>query len=215
VGHPAPPSDDELLAGMRAGDEGAFRVFVGRYHGAMIRAAARYVSSPAIAEEVAQEAWMGVIRGLDRFEGRSSVKTWLFRIVENQARTRGAREPRATPFSALPADDEGGPAVDPARFLGPGDPFAGYWDTPPARFSDLPEEQLLSAETREAIGQAIAALPARQQQVISLRDVEGWHAEEVCEFLGLSVGNQRVLLHRARSRVRAALETYFAELTAL
>jgi RNA polymerase sigma-70 factor (ECF subfamily) len=201
---------------MRAGDEGAFRVFVGRYHQAMIRVAARYVPSPAIAEEVVQETWMGVIRGLGRFEGRSSVKTWLFRIVENQARTRGAREPRATPFSALASDGEGGePAVDPARFVGRGDPFAGYWATPPARFSDLPEQRLLSGETREAIEQAIAALPDRQQQVISLRDIEGWHAEEVCEFLGLSEGNQRVLLHRARARVRAALEAHFARLAAL
>jgi RNA polymerase sigma-70 factor, ECF subfamily len=197
---------------MRAGDEAAFRVFVGRYHQAMIGVAARYVPSPSIAEEVAQEAWLGVIRGLRRFEGRSSVKTWLFRIVENQARTRGAREPRATPFSAL--DEGGGPAVDPARFRGPDDPLAGYWATPPAAFSDLPEERLLSTETREVIEQAIAALPGRQQQVISLRDIEGWHAEEVCEFLGLSEGNQRVLLHRARSRVRAALETHFAMLGA-
>ena len=200
---------------MRAGDEGAFRVFVGRYHQTMIRVAARYVPSPSIAEEVAQETWLGVIRGLDRFEGRSSVKTWLFRIVENQARTRGAREPRATPFSALEAGGDGdGPAVDPARFVGPGDPFAGYWDSPPARFSNLPEERLLSAETRDVIEQTIADLPGRQQRVISLRDIEGWHAEEVCEFLGLSEGNQRVLLHRARSRVRAALETHFAGLTA-
>jgi RNA polymerase sigma-70 factor (ECF subfamily) len=162
--------DDELLGGMQAGDEEAFRVFVSRYHQTMIRLALPYVASRAVAEEVVQETWLAMIRGLPRFEGRSTVKTWLFRILLNQARARGATERRTVPTPGLDgSQDSDGLAVDPARFYGADDPFGGYWVTPPARFSDRPEEKLASAETREVIDRAIAALPPRQQQVITLR----------------------------------------------
>jgi RNA polymerase sigma-70 factor, ECF subfamily len=205
--------DDELLGGMQAGDEEAFRVFVSRYHQTMIRLALPHVASRAVAEEVVQETWLAMIRGLHRFEGRSTVKTWPFRILANQARARGAAERRTVPLPGLDGTgDTDGPTVDPARFEGADDPFGGYWITSPARFSDYPEERLASTETREVIEQAIGTLPARQQEVITLRDVEGWGAGEVCEFLGISEGNQRVLLHRARTRVRSVLESYFEKL---
>jgi RNA polymerase sigma-70 factor, ECF subfamily len=203
--HPA-LSDQELLRRLRAGDEAAFMDLVDRYGPLMLRIALMHVSSRAVAEEVVQEAWLGVLKGLDRFEGRSSLKTWILRIVANQARSRGERERRSVPVSSLtPADDE--PAVDPARFRPFDDPrYPGGWTLPPA---PLPEEQLLAEETLARVREAIAALPARQQEVILLRDVEGWEPEEVSEALGITDGNQRVLLHRARSKVRGELEHYF------
>jgi RNA polymerase sigma-70 factor (ECF subfamily) len=145
-----------------------------------------FAPNRAVAEEVVQEAWLGLLKGLDRFEGRSSLKTWLFRILANVARTRAVRESRSLPFSSLsrPLDDE--PSVDPGRFLDSGHRWAGHWSSAPVRWDDVPEA------------------------VISLRDIEGWGSEEVCELLSISEVNQRVLLHRARSRVRAALETYLA-----
>ncbi|MGH2857906.1 MAG: RNA polymerase sigma factor [Solirubrobacteraceae bacterium] len=160
-----------------------------------------------------QETGLAVIRGLDRFEERSSLMTWIFRILVNRARTRGVREQRTTPFSSLSGADETGATVDPDRFRGPEHAFAGYWTVPPARFHDLPEEWLLSAETLALVQHAIDALPPRQQQVIRLRDVEGWDADEVCESLKLSAANQRVLLHRARAAVRAALEDHVLDVT--
>jgi RNA polymerase sigma-70 factor, ECF subfamily len=200
--------EEALVARLQAGDEAAFRELVTRHDRAMRRLALSYVHSPGAADEVVQETWLAVIRGLARFERRSSLKTWIFRILVNRAQTRGARERRVVPFSALgPADDD--PAVDPDRFLPPGHPVAGYWSATPARFFELPEERLLAAEAAGLIAQAIAGLPARQRQVIELRDVEGWESAEVCESLGLSPENQRVLLHRARSAVRAILEEYF------
>jgi RNA polymerase sigma-70 factor, ECF subfamily len=202
--HPA-LSDQELLQRLRAGDEAAFMDLVDRYGPLMLRIALMHVSSRAVAEEVVQEAWLGVLKGLDRFEGRSSLKTWILRIVANQARSRGERERRSVPVSSLtPADDE--PAVDPARFRPFDDPrYPGGWTLPPA---PLPEERLLAEETLARVREAIAALPARQQEVILLRDVEGWEPEEVSEALGITDGNQRVLLHRARSKVRTELEHY-------
>jgi RNA polymerase sigma-70 factor, ECF subfamily len=202
--HPA-LSDHELLQRLRAGDEAAFMDLVDRYGPLMLRIALMHVSSRAVAEEVVQEAWLGVLKGLDRFEGRSSLKTWILRIVANQARSRGERERRSVPVSSLtPADDE--PAVDPARFRPFDDPrYPGGWTLPPA---PLPEERLLAEETLARVREAIAALPARQQEVILLRDVEGWEPEEVSEALGITDGNQRVLLHRARSKVRTELEHY-------
>jgi RNA polymerase sigma-70 factor (ECF subfamily) len=203
---------DGLLDRLRAGDEAAFRALVTRHDRAMRRMALSFVPSPSVADEVVQETWLAVIRGLDRFEGRSSLKTWIFRILVNRAQSRGAREQRTTPFSALavPGEDAGG-TVDPERFLGADSAFAGYWCVPPSRFFELPEEQLLAGETLALVQEAIGALPARQQQVIRLRDVEGWDAEEVCESLSLSAANQRVLLHRARAAVRAALEAHMSE----
>jgi RNA polymerase sigma-70 factor (ECF subfamily) len=177
----------------------------------MLRVALSHVSSRAVAEEVVQDAWLGVLKGLDRFEGRSTLKTWILRILTNQARTRGAREKRSVPLSSLGPDlGEDEPAVDPDRFLPADDPrWPGAWAVPPHSWARLPEDELLAAETLEQVRTAIARLPARQQEVILLRDVEGWEPEEVSAALELSGGNQRVLLHRARSKVRGALEEYF------
>jgi RNA polymerase sigma-70 factor (ECF subfamily) len=202
---------ESLLARLQAGDEDAFRELVTRHDRAMRRLARSYVQTASAADEVVQETWLAVIRGLGKFEGRSSLKTWIFRILVNRAQTRGARERRVVPFSAL-SDDTGEAerSVDPDRFLPPGHPVAGYWSLTPNRFFELPEETLLAAEGAALIARAIAGLPERQRRVIELRDVEGWDAEEVCESLELSPANQRVLLHRARSTVRGILEEYFA-----
>jgi RNA polymerase sigma-70 factor (ECF subfamily) len=205
-----PPSEEQLLAALRAGDEQAFRTLVRRHHSTMRRVARGYVASTAVADEVVQETWLAVIRGLDSFEGRSSLRTWIFRILVNQAQTRGAREHRVTPFSSFArADVEDGPTVEPERFVPSGEAFGGYWAVPPVQ---LPEDCAASAETVAVVGRAIAELPPRQQQVIRLRDVEGWDAEEVCALLGLSAANQRVLLHRARAHVRAAVDAHFSGL---
>jgi RNA polymerase sigma-70 factor, ECF subfamily len=204
-------SDGELLAGLREGDETAFRTLVKRYHPSMRRVAMSYVKSVSVADEVVQETWLAVIRGLPGFQERSSLKTWIFRILVNRAQSRAVRERRTTPFSSMhEADSESGPTVDPDRFV-EGGAFDGYWSVSPSRFCDLPEERLLASETRAILGRAINDLPARQQQVLRLRDVEGWDADEVCESLGLSAGNQRVLLHRARAQLRSALEAHFKE----
>ena len=179
----------------------------------MQRVALSYVRTPAVAEEVVQETWCAVLTGLERFEGRAALKTWLFRILTNRAKTRGQREARTVPFSSLAADDDGdGPAVDPDRFLPADHPqWPGHWASGPARWSALPDERLLAGEVRTRIREAIDTLPERQQAVIVLRDVDGWPPEEVCQVLGVSEGNQRVLLHRARSKVREQLERYFAD----
>jgi RNA polymerase sigma-70 factor, ECF subfamily len=175
----------------------------------MLRIAMLYVSSRAVAEEVVQETWLAVLTGLERFEGRSTLKTWLFRILTNKAKTRGRREGRTLPFSALAADgDEDGTAVGVDHFLGPDNRYAGHWAAPPR---GVPEERLLAREARARIEAAIAALPDNQRAVITLRDVEGLSAEEACNVLGVSETNQRVLLHRARSKVRAAFEQYLEE----
>ena len=201
--------EDDLRIRLQAGDEAAFRELVARHDRAMRRLARSYVQTVAAADEVVQETWLAVIRGLARFEGRSSLKTWIFRILVNRAQSRGARERRVVPFSALLSESED-PTVDPDRFLGPGHPVAGYWSQTPHRFFELPEERLLAEEAVALIAEAIAGLPERQRRVIELRDVEGWESEEVCDSLGLSPANQRVLLHRARAAVRADLEEYFA-----
>jgi len=180
-----------------------------KYGPSMLRIALLYVPSRAVAEDVVQETWLAVLTGLERFEGRSTFKTWLFRILANKAKTRGRRESRSVPFSALAADgDEGGTAVDLDRFLGPESRHPGDWATPPRA---VPEERLLAAEARLRIARAIAALPPNQRAVITLRDVEGLSAAEACNVLGLSETNQRVLLHRARAKVRAAFEQYLEE----
>jgi RNA polymerase sigma-70 factor (ECF subfamily) len=202
---PTALSDEALLQRLRAGDETAFMDLVGRYGPLMLRIALSHVSSRSVAEEVVQEAWLGVLTGLDRFEGRSSLKTWIMRIATNQARSRGEREHRTVPVSALDGDD-GEPAVAPSRFRPFDDPrYPGGWAQPP---HDWPEQHLLAGETLQLVRDAIAGLPPRQQEVIVLRDVEGWAPGEVSDALGLSPGNQRVLLHRARSTVRGRLEHY-------
>jgi RNA polymerase sigma-70 factor (ECF subfamily) len=198
----------DLLARLRAGDERAFETLVDRHYATMLAVARGYVKSRAVAEEVVQEAWLGVLNGLDRFEGRSSLRTWIIRIVANIARTRGAREARSVPLSALaPEGDEA--AVDPDRFRGPGDAFPGHWRQYPADWQELPEHALLGREALDLVVNAVKELPPAQQQVITLRDISGFSSEEVCEALDISGGNQRVLLHRARSRVRSALERHF------
>jgi RNA polymerase sigma-70 factor, ECF subfamily len=206
----APAWDDDryLVAALRAGDEAAFAHLLDRYHGALVRLAMAYVGDRSTAEEVAQDAWLGVMRGIDRFEERSSFRTWLFTILVNQARRRGERERRCVPFSALARGDGAEPAVAPDRFLPPGDESAGWWAAYPTPWSDTPEDVLVSGEVRAELARAIEALPAVQRRVVVLRDVEGWSAGEVCALLGLSEGNQRVILHRGRARLRRALERY-------
>jgi len=201
--------DPQLVAALRAGDEIAFREVVAGYHAAMVRVASFYVQSRAVAEDVVQETWLAVLEGLDRFEGRSSLKTWVFRILANRARTRGTRERRSVPFSSM-ADDSDEPGIPPTRFRPATDRWPGHWAEPPRPWNDVPAEKLEGGETRALVFDAIRTLPPSQRDVIALRDVEGWSAEEVCSVLGLSEGNQRVLLHRARTRVRAALERHFA-----
>jgi RNA polymerase sigma-70 factor (ECF subfamily) len=203
VSDPTVDADAALLARLRAGDEAAFMELVDRYGPLMLRIAMSHTPSRAVAEEVVQEAWLGVLQGLERFEGRSSLKTWMMRIVANRARTRGERERRSVPWSALEGAEE--PAVDPSRFRPETDRYPGGWWTPP---DSWPEEQLLAAETLAKIQDAIAKLPPRQQEVILLRDVAGWDPGDVSAALELSEGNQRVLLHRARSKVRNEIEQY-------
>lgn len=199
------PEDARLVEGLRAGDEAAFAEVMREYGAGMLRVAQMFVSSRAVAEEVVQEAWLGVLKGIGRFEGRSSLKTWLFRIVANTAKTRGVRESRSIPFSAL-GEAEDGPAVDSDRFLGAGERFPGHWAVPPQSWA--PEGELLAQETLDVIERAIEQLPPTQRAVITLRDVQGFTSEEVCNALDLTETNQRVLLHRARSKVRRALEEY-------
>ena len=199
--------DASLVAALRAGDEAAFRDLIRLYGPGMLRVAQMYVSSRAVAEEVVQEAWLGVLKGIGRFEGRSSLKTWVFRIVANTAKTRGQREARSLPFSAFGDDDEGA-TVSADRFLGDGTRFPGHWAAPPASWAPLPEGSLLADETMAVVQRAIDRLPPAQRAVLTLRDVEGLEADEVCNALDLTETNQRVLLHRARAKVRAALEEY-------
>jgi RNA polymerase sigma-70 factor (ECF subfamily) len=209
---PPAPTDDDELAALRAGDEAAFAALVDRYGPSLMRVARLYVRTPAVAEEVVQDTWVAVLNGLDRFEGRSSLKTWIFSILANIARTRGTREARSIPFSDLAAREAAAdePAVDPDRFQGAGDPQPGGWAVPPASWAPIPDERLLADETLDRVRDAIAELPPAQRAVIALRDVEGWSSAETRAALDLSEGNQRVLLHRARSRVRAALEDYLS-----
>jgi RNA polymerase sigma-70 factor (ECF subfamily) len=202
--------DEQLLIGLRRRDEQAFAALVDRYHARLVRLATLFVADQAVAEEVAQETWIGVLQGIDRFEGRSSFRTWLFRILTNQARRRGQREARSMPFAAFSqADaDDGEPAVAPERFLPAGDEWAGHWVSYPRNWRETPEERFLSQETRALVQQAIDTLPLHQRLVITLRDVEGFPSAEVCNALAISETNQRVLLHRARSKVRAQLEQH-------
>ena len=198
-----------LLGALRAGDERAFARLVDTHHASLVRVARQYVPTEEIAEDVAQEAWLGLLRGLDTFEGRSSLRTYLFRIVMNLARTRGAREARTAPFSSLGRDDDG-PALDPERFIQAPSPGAGHWVSPIRPWGLSAEQLALSAEALEKVGEAIAELPEAQRRVVTLRDVEGFGSEEVCDLLDLSEGNQRVLLHRARTKLRNALAEYYA-----
>jgi RNA polymerase sigma-70 factor (ECF subfamily) len=206
----ASAEDVALVERLRAGDETTFMMLVEKHQAAMLRIARMYVSSRAVAEEVVQEAWLGIIKGLDRFEGRSSLRTWMYRIVANVAKTRGQREGRSVPFSSLAGDDEGSP-IDPEWFQVASDRFPGGWRTFPDDWRGIPEDRLIGYETLRHIGRAIDGLPPMQAEVLRLRDVLGWSSEEVRNALDLSETNQRVLLHRARTRVRRELDTYLSE----
>lgn len=210
---PVSPADDlEALDALRKGDEQAFSSLVERYNSPVLRFVSLYVRDRAVAQEVVQEAWLGFLQSLDRFEGRSSLKTWLFRIAFNCAQKRVAGEGRSIPFSALAQaeDPAGEPSVDPDRLLDANHRWANHWQSPPASWEGIPEGRLLSNEVLDLVRASIAALPPQQRDVIALRDVDGWTAAEVCNVLGLTETNQRVLLHRARSRVRRDLEEYLS-----
>jgi RNA polymerase sigma-70 factor (ECF subfamily) len=199
-------NDDALLEVLLAGDERAFTTIVEEWSGGMLRLALLHTGSRAVAEEVVQDAWLTVLRDLHRFERRSSLRTWVLGIVVNLARARARRERRS-----LPLPDASSPTVDPARFRATDAPrWPGHWAVPPAPWP-APDEALLAAEALHVIVGAVGELPPRQREVLVLRDLEGVSAEEACNVLGLSDTNQRVLLHRARTRVRNALERYFDE----
>jgi RNA polymerase sigma-70 factor (ECF subfamily) len=199
-------ADAALVARLRDGDESAFVELIDSYGATMLRVAQMFVRDRATAEEVVQETWLAVLNGIDRFEGRSSLKTWLFRILTNRAKTRGQRDGRMVPFSSLAGSgEEDEPSVDPDRFLGPDSAEPGAWAAPPRAW---PQDKIVEKETLGVIQMAIEQLPDAQREVIRLRDVEGWTPMEVAEALEITDGNQRVLLHRARSKVRAALERY-------
>ena len=190
--------EDALLQRLRAGDEDAFATLVARHDGALRRVARTFVRTPSAADDVVQETWLGVLRGLDGFEGRSSLRTWIFRILVNRARTRAVGDARSVPFSALEDDDR--PAVEPTAFGAD-----GRWTSAPPRLEHDPESSLLRRELRDELLGAVDRLAPAQRLVITLRDLVGLPAEEVCELLDITDGNQRVLLHRARARVHAAL----------
>jgi RNA polymerase sigma-70 factor, ECF subfamily len=206
-------SDRELVDALRRGDQDAYAGLVEELTPALTRLALAHVPSRAVADEVVQDTWLGVINGIDRFEGRSALRTWIFQILLNTARTRGKREKRTLPFAAFRRRAEEGrdePAVDADRFQGRRGENPGSWSRPPVEWSS-PEEQLAQDGARRVLLEAIAALPPRQREVITLRDVLGYSAAEARNALDVSETNQRVLLHRARSKVRAALEEYMDE----
>jgi RNA polymerase sigma-70 factor (ECF subfamily) len=201
-----------LIERLRAKDEAAFTELVERYYGYLLPLADFFVTNRAVAEEIVQEAWLAVLNGIDRFEQRSSFKTWISRIVMNLARTRGVRESRMVSFSEFAEKETESPEaiVDPLRFRAAGDDYPDHWSVAPRPWNVDPEKQLLSGEMLAVLEHAIESLPEAQRLVLTMRDVNGWTAEEVCNVLAVSETNQRVLLHRARSKVRGILETYFS-----
>ena len=208
----AAAEDRGLLEALRSGEEAAFATLLERYHQPLLRLATCFVKTQAVAEEVVQDTWLGVLQGLDRFEARSALKTWIFRILVNRAKTRAQREGRMASFSSLATAEIEAveAAVEPGRFQGAHEALPNHWASPPKHWGDNPEKRLLDHETLAYIQNAIATLPEAQQVVMTLRDVRQWTAAEVCDLLEISETNQRVLLHRARSRVRRALEAYLA-----
>jgi RNA polymerase sigma-70 factor (ECF subfamily) len=201
--------ETRLLNALRDGDETAFAELVDRYHGPLKRLARTFGATDAVAEEIVQETWLGALQGLDRFEERSSIKTWLFSILKNQARLRAAREKRSVPFSSLAGDGEedDSPVVDPGRFQGDDGCWPDHWAAPPRPWAE-PHLRLAAIEAREQLRGALAGLPQRQQLVVALRDVEGLTSDEVCKVLEIGEANQRVLLHRGRAAIRTRLEEY-------
>src|SRR6516164_7732285 len=203
-------SNEQIVAALRAGDERTFRELFERTYPMMKRVARGYVASDAVAEEIVQDTWMAIVTGIERFEGRAALGTWMFSILTNQAKSHGARERRAVPFASIAPADVEEPAVDSDRFQKDDEAWPGHWATPPRPWQK-PERRLLSLEAREQLKEALSQLPERQRLIVVLRDVEGLSAEEVCDLLELSQENQRVLLHRGRSRLRAFLEEYLDE----
>ena len=208
----AEPAGVTLVERLRAGDSDAFAEVVRAWSPMMLQAARAYVSTDASAQEVVQDAWLAMIRGLDKFEGRSSLRTWLLAILANIGRSRGVREARIIPWSSLGPTDDAAPAVDPDRFRGPDDQWPGHWSPlgKPQPWPRSPEEETLAAEDHRELEKGLAELPEQQRMVVALRDVHGLTSDEVCSFLDLSAGNQRVLLHRGRSRLRSLLEIQHA-----
>jgi RNA polymerase sigma-70 factor (ECF subfamily) len=204
--------EEQFVCQLRAGDEEAFRRLVRRNTPSMTRVALAFVSRRAVADEVVQETWLNVVRGLDAFEARSSLRTWIYAILANCARRRADQEQRLVPVSELAAEETAGDEFGVSRdhFFDMGR-WAGMWSTAVTRWEDLPEERLAASELRTALVEAIDALPRMQRAVITLRDVEGWSAEDVCEYLALTNGNQRILLHRARAAARASIALYLEE----
>jgi RNA polymerase sigma-70 factor, ECF subfamily len=206
------PPDAALVDQLRTGDADAFAGIVRAWSPMMLHIARMYVSTDASAQEVVQEAWLAMIQGLDKFEGRSSLRTWMLAILGNIGRSRGVREARTVPLSSLGLDEDAGPAVDPDRFRGPDDKWPRNW-TPlgkPRPWPGSPEEEIMAAENRTRLENGLAELPERQRTVVTLRDVHGLSSDEVSSLLGLSAGNQRVLLHRGRSRLRGLMEMHYA-----
>jgi RNA polymerase sigma-70 factor (ECF subfamily) len=206
-----PIDDAAVVAAIRGGDESAFVAFAAAHQSSLLRLARLWTKNDALADEVVQETWMTMLEGIERFEGRSSLKTFLCGTVINIARSRARKEGRTVPMSSLGSPQEDEPAVDPSRFAGSDVPWADHWRVPPKPFPDDPEGGAMRAELRAQLEEAIAELPEPQRSVLMLRDVEGLSGEEVCNALGLTDTNQRVLLHRARSKIRALLERSFAE----
>lgn len=208
-GHVLTKDERLLLARLRKGDEGAFDELVNKHHGALIRMAMGHVADREVAEEVVQDTWMAVIESLDRFEGRSSLRTWIFGILIHKAKDRGMREKRHSTFSAFESyGDDNDEAVDPARFQRSGE-WAGHWAFPPQPWDDqTPEKLLANQQAVNAMQKAIDELPATLKDVLILRDVEGVESKEICELLKITETNLYVRLHRARERVRQAVETY-------
>jgi RNA polymerase sigma-70 factor, ECF subfamily len=205
------PADAVVLARLRGRDESMFAALLDAWSPGMLRVARGYVADEHAAQDVVQETWLGLLRGLDTFEGRSSLRTWAYRILVNRAMTRGSRDARTIPLSSLvPTAEDGGPTVDPARFQSAHEAYPGHWRGQPDPWP-TPEGEALARETRRYLADALAGLPARQRIVVTLRDAEGYSGDEVCEILDISPANQRVLLHRGRAALRAALEDRFAK----
>ncbi|MBZ9597069.1 sigma-70 family RNA polymerase sigma factor [Streptomyces erythrochromogenes] len=205
------PPDEVLVQRLRAGDEETFALVLDSWSGSMLRLAMSFVSTKASAEEAVQDTWLAVIRGIDGFEGRASLKTWVYRILVNTAKARGTKESRTVPFASLLPEEEEGPTVDAERFRAPGEQYAGHWVAgQEPRPWHIPEDHVLRGEVREVIAEAIDELPPRLRTVITLRDVAGYGSDEVCSLLEISPGNQRVLLHRGRALLRRKLESYLS-----
>ncbi len=199
-------NEREIVERLRNRDEAIFEFLLDNYHASMIRIAQIYLAERELAEEIVQETWLAVFEGISRFEGRSSLKTWIYSILVNRSQTRAQREGRSIAFSLLDTFNADEPTVEEERFTNPR--FPGHWSLPPESWENVPEAHLLSEETQSIIHRAIERLSANQREVITLHDVEGWSAEEVCNVLNISESNQRVLLHRARAAVRCELEKY-------